>query len=120
MEEAELIVLLRSEGSGNRLKQKPENIYLKNPNLLYSLSLSSPRIGTVRDLFFLNQVSQAYTITFSDKGDFKVDASMFFEIGGRTKDFTQIANLPNSYLSIDDVEVSFGNRIPLYFFGFLN
>lgn len=35
--------------------------------------------------------------------------------------FDQIADLPDSYLAIDDteVEVGYGNRIPLWLFGFL-
>ena len=35
------------------------------------------------------------------------------------KDFNQIKDLPNSYLAIDDTEISFGNKIPLWLFGFI-
>jgi hypothetical protein len=42
-----------------------------------------------------------------------------FEIGGKGKGFSQIADIPDSYVVNDDVEVGFGNKIPLWLFGFL-
>jgi len=38
---------------------------------------------------------------------------------GVGKTFGQIADVPDSYLAVDDVEVGRGNRIPLWLFGFL-
>jgi len=40
-------------------------------------------------------------------------------IGGKTKGFSQIKDLPDSYLAVDDIEIGIGNRIPLWLFGFL-
>jgi len=31
----------------------------------------------------------------------------------------QIKDIPDSYLAVDDTEIGFGNRIPLWLFGFL-
>ena len=42
-----------------------------------------------------------------------------FEVGGHGKTFDQIADVPDSFLAVDDVEVGRGNRIPLWLFGFL-
>jgi hypothetical protein len=52
-------------------------------------------------------------------GDFKVNGKHLFEVGGSSKTFDQIANMPDSYLAIDDVEYGYGNRIPLWMFGLL-
>ena len=41
------------------------------------------------------------------------------KVGGKRKRFTQIKDLPNSYVVADDLEVGTGNRIPLWLFGFL-
>ena len=77
-------------------------------------------IGTVRETFFLNQLKSAgYLVTYPKQGDFLVDNKWLFEVGGRKKSFDQIADLENSYLAIDDVEVGVGNKIPLWIFGFL-
>lgn len=35
------------------------------------------------------------------------------------KTFDQIADLPNSYLAVDNIEIGNGNRIPLWMFGCL-
>ena len=35
------------------------------------------------------------------------------------KDFSQIADLQDSYLALDDIETGSRNRIPLWMFGFL-
>lgn len=42
-----------------------------------------------------------------------------FKVGGRGKKFTQIADIPDSYLAVDGVETGYGARIPLYMFGLL-
>jgi hypothetical protein len=39
-------------------------------------------------------------------------------VGGRNKDHSQIKNLEDSFLAVDDIEVGFKNKIPLYLFGF--
>jgi len=59
-----------------------------------------------------------HKVTYSKKGDFLVKDSFIFQIVEGNKDFSQIADLPNSYLALDVIEFSVGNRIPLYLFGF--
>ena len=51
--------------------------------------------------------------------DFLVDATITIEVGGKGKNFDQIKDLPNSFLAVDDTEIGFGNRIPLWTFGLL-
>jgi len=41
------------------------------------------------------------------------------EIGGKNKSFDQIKEIPESFVVADDIEVGFGNKIPLWLFGFL-
>jgi len=52
-------------------------------------------------------------------GDYLIDDSYLFEIGGKNKDFSQIKNMPNSYLAIDDIELGSDRKIPLWLLGFL-
>ena len=40
-------------------------------------------------------------------------------MGGKGKTFKQIADVPNSHVVNDGVEVGIGNKIPLWLFGFL-
>jgi hypothetical protein len=42
-----------------------------------------------------------------------------FEVGGKGKSFTQIRDMENSFLALDEIEIGIGNKIPLWLFGFL-
>lgn len=111
-----LHLLMKASGKGLRKLEKPEKIYLNNTNLL---SITTPEIGTVRETFFINALSTLHTVTYPQKGDFLVDDTYLFEIGGKTKGFTQIKEIENSFVVSDDIEVGYKNKIPLWLFGFL-
>lgn len=84
--------------------------------LMYALSERISE-GTLRETFFANQVGAVTSLTMPKQGDFMADSQYLFEVGGSRKTFDQIADLPDSYLAIDDVECGGGNRIPLWMFG---
>lgn len=60
-----------------------------------------------------------HTVSSSTDTDFEVDGVYSFEIGGANKGYRQIKDLPHSYIAADDIEAGFGNKIPLWLFGFL-
>ena len=111
-------IMLYSEKNNMQQLTKPEKVYLENTNLMYALAPTSD-IGNIRETFFANQLKANHTITFSGQGDFRIDDTYTFEVGGKTKSFEQIKDIPNSYLAIDNVEYGTGKRIPLWLFGFL-
>lgn len=119
LEECKLLNLLHSEASGDAILAKPEKVYLHHPNLMYALSEKEVNIGAVRESFFYNQVGNAEHVRYSPKGDFEVNKHLTFEIGGKDKRFTQIKDTPDSYIAADGIEIGFGNKIPLWLFGFL-
>lgn len=109
-------------GEGLKLIRKPGKIFLNNTNLIYAINGSLRRnsgSGGVRETFFANQVGMVHKVNTHSNADFLVDDSFAFEIGGPNKDHTQIKNLSKAYLAVDDIEVGFKNKIPLYLFGFL-
>lgn len=117
--EAQLIYLLRADAKGNKQLQKPDKILLNNTNLIHALGLSQNDVGTQRETFFLNQLSFRHSVNYSEKADFLVNKKHVFEIGGKGKNKTQIAGSKSAYLALDDIETGFGNKIPLWLFGFL-
>jgi len=119
LEKADLLILLQSATHGISKMNKPEKIYLNNPNLVNSLSDAGPNHGTLRETFFINQVQPFHSVCWSEKGDFLVDNKYTFEIGGRNKKQKQIAGIENGYIAADNIEYAFENRIPLWLFGFL-
>ena len=118
LERAGLLALLPPKGETLKNMSKPEKIYCDNTNLMYAL-VQNANIGTLRETFFCNQVRKDHAVVFTERGDFLVDGKWTFEVGGKGKGFDQIKNLPDSYVVNDDIEVGFGNKIPLWLFGFL-
>lgn len=120
LEDSGLLNLVRQSGAPSSYLSKPEKIYLHNSALLYALTLkSNPDMGTVRETFFLNQVSLNHLVTIPSSGDFLVDDQFLFEIGGKNKSSGQITGTKNAFLVKDDVETGFKHIIPLWLFGFL-
>ncbi len=118
LERAGLLALLPPKGETLKNMSKPEKIYCDNTNLMHAL-VQNANIGTLRETFFCNQVRKDHAVVFTERGDFLVDGKWTFEIGGKGKGFAQIADIPNSYVVNDDVEIGFGNKIPLWLFGLM-
>ena len=95
---------------------KPQKILFNNSSIAYALG--SADIGKVRESF-LASAFRGHTIGYPLKGDLLIDNRYLFEVGGTGKGFSQIANLPDSFIAADDMEFAFGNKIPLWMFGFL-
>lgn len=118
LERSALIRQLFSDAKGLKSLVKPEKILFDNPNLMAALSEKN-EIGTIRESFFAAMLAQAHTLQYPPQGDFLVDRTYLFEIGGKGKGFAQIRNLDNSYVAADEIEVGYGNKIPLWMFGML-
>lgn len=119
MEKSGILNLLRTDSHGVSYLQKPEKIFLENPNLAYAFSGNNPNKGNLRETFFFNQLRVKHEVTFSRFGDFMIDQTYPFEIGGATKSKKQLAGVPLSFIAADDIEHGNKDRIPLWLFGFL-
>lgn len=120
LEDAGIILTVSKGGRGLRELEKPEKIYLNNPNLIHAISSRMPlEIGNLRETFFLNIVETSHKVSSPAQGDFLVDGRYTFEIGGKNKDFSQIKDIKDSFLGVDNTEIGVGNKIPLWLFGFL-
>ncbi len=110
--------VIRSKSKGDNIFSKPDKIYLNNPNLNYSYC-NQVSIGMIRETTFSTFLKPNYELSVPKKGDFLVDEKYLFEVGGKSKSFKQIKDIPNSFVVADDIEIGFGNKIPLWLFGFL-
>lgn len=119
LEDAGLIHMIMKYSQKMNKLESPEKIYLNNTNQLYAISSKAHNIGTVRETFFLSMLSYNYDVSIPGIGDFMVDNKFVFEIGGKNKKFDQIKKEKQAYLVTDNVEMGFGNKIPLWLFGFL-
>ncbi|MBE6259561.1 MAG: ATP-binding protein [Prevotella sp.] len=118
LERAALIRQLHAQGKGLKAIGKPDKILLNNTNLMHALGSSADE-GTARESFFSSMMSFNHTIHHAPQGDLQVDEKYLFEVGGRKKGFTQIADLPDSYVVAANIETGYGNKIPLWLFGLI-
>jgi len=127
LERGKIINSVRSQEKGYNIMSKPEKLFMQNTNISYALT-KKVEMGSAREAFFVNQIKNYYAsqnlfideaISTAKQGDFLVDSTYTFEIGGKNKSFKQIKDLPNSFVVADDIELGFGNKIPLWLFGFL-
>ena len=109
--------LLRAKGKGDSILTKPEKLYLANTNLHFAYCNNS-EVGTIREVFFMSMFEEQ-RLQVSKNGDFIIDDKYTVEVGGKNKSFSQIKDIPNSFVVADDIEVGHKNRIPLWLFGFL-
>ena len=115
---AGLVGMLAEDAEALKRLCAPNKLFCDNTNLMFALT-PSPDKGTLREVFFNNQLSVCNTTAFPRRGDSLVNGRHLFEIGGERKSFEQIKDVPDSYLAVDDIEVGRGCRIPLWLFGFL-
>lgn len=118
LERGGLLSLLTTQVKSYKSLSRPDKIYLDNSNLMYALSPNID-VGTLRETFFFNQLNVAHELLLPPRGDFYVDRHYLFEVGGRTKTFDQIKDVPDSFLAVDGTEIGHHNRIPLWMFGLL-
>ena len=84
-----LLLLLSDNAKSPDNLSRPDKIYINNSTMMYALS---PRVdtGTLRETFFMNQLSQGHEVRYPKAGDFLVDRKYLFEVGGKGKTFDQI------------------------------
>lgn len=118
LDKAQVLALLTAKTKNYKSLTKPDKIFLGNPNLMHALC---PKVdkGNERETFFISQLRVLHDVHYPKQGDFFIDDRYLFEVGGKGKTFEQIADLPDSYLAVDDTEVGSGSRIPLWLFGFI-
>ncbi|MBQ3750445.1 MAG: AAA family ATPase [Bacteroidales bacterium] len=118
--DAKVLNLLYSDKKRIGKLSKPDKVYLENPNILYALAPAKVEIGTLRETFAVDCLSESHVVEYGKtQGDFKVDSRYTFEIGGRSKDFSQIAGMKDSYVFADDWDMPDGAKLPLWMLGFL-
>lgn len=116
---AKVLNLLYSSEMNIKKMQKPDKIFVENPNIMEAMTLDTVNKGSKRECFIVNQLRNSHRVEYTKQGDFLVDGRYTIEVGGKSKDGKQIAGLENAFIAADDTEYAYGNKIPLWAFGFL-
>lgn len=118
LNDARLLNILSVQGKGVSRLQKPDKIFLENTNFSFAIN-PKPDQGNLRETFLLNQLINAgYEVFEPVNGDFLVNG-ITIEVGGKNKSGRQLKQDKNALIASDDIEVGWGNKIPLWLFGFL-
>lgn len=118
LRDARLLNTISSEGKGVSTLQKPDKIFLENSNLSFALK-EHPDIGNVRETFVLNQILNAgLTVSSPARGDF-ITNGLTIEVGGKGKNTEQVKHLGKYIIASDNLETGYGNKVPVWLFGFL-
>ncbi len=118
LNDAKLVNSLVVAGKGISTLQKPEKLYLENPNLAFALT-GNPEVGNLRETFVLNQlINSGAEVTYPQAGDFMVNETVI-EVGGKTKSAAQVNHLEDFLIAADDIETGANHKVPIWLFGFL-
>ena len=122
LEKVWIVKFLLKDVYGYNILKNTSKIYLNNSVLYYSINNfldKQTNIWTIREIFLINQISWAKEkIAFSKIWDFKISENIF-EVWWAKKTFSQIKDLDNSYLILDDIIIAWKNKIPLWLFWFM-
>ena len=118
MDKAAFIRRLYAASEGMNMLTKPEKILFNNTNLMYALS---PQVeaGTKCETYLASQLSVRHRLHMPVQGDLVVDGKWLFEVGGKSKGFSQIKNIEDSFVVSDNIDIGHGDKIPLWLFGLL-
>jgi predicted AAA+ superfamily ATPase len=120
LQESGLVMAISKPGKALRSMEKPDRIYLGDPNIAHALAATGePDLGSLRETFFCRMVSSRHGVASGGRADFLVDGKITIEVGGKNKGQEQLAGKPNAYLALDDLPIGSFQRIPLWLFGFL-
>jgi len=119
LEKARMIKLVNQPERHISRLQKPDKIFLDNPNLLFALNPELVNAGNLRETFALNQLSVSHDVSLHNQADFIIDNNVILEIGGKNKGNRQVRDFENAYIFMDDIEIGFNTKIPLWLLGFL-
>jgi hypothetical protein len=119
LEKARLIRLVNMPDKYISRLQKPDKIFLDNPNLFYALNPDKVNIGSLRETFALSQLSIKHEVTLHAQADFEVDGEYVIEIGGKNKEGRQVKDEEDGYVFKDDIETGYRRSIPLWLLGFV-
>lgn len=118
LERSQILRLLYFKAERNpKAMIKPQKVLFDNTSILYATGYANK--GKVRESFLASMMAVEHELAYPKDGDLLVDGRYLFEVGGASKGFEQIKDIPDNFVAADDIESGFGNKIPLWLFGFL-
>jgi len=119
MSEAGILNSLKSENKSDSVLTKPDKVYFENTNLLYAFDVANVNSGTMRETFVMNALHTAGEVSTPVKGDFMMNKKYIIEVGGPSKNFSQISGMPNTILVKEGIAKGATDILPMWSLGLL-
>ena len=111
---ARVLNLLKVEPNSSYLA-KPEMVFFNNSNLLLAFNPSIDELELFKTFFF-NQVSGSEMLSYAREADFMVNERNLFSI---MKDAQYNIDEKKKIFIVENMNIGYENRIPIWLFGFL-
>lgn len=119
LERTKLISLLYPAGENVSILQKPERVYLGNPNLARLFSQVSPTRDTLITNFAISQLVAQYSVQLAQSNMLLVDGKWSIAIAQPSGRIRKPKSGEAFYTLVDGFEVGTANRIPLWMIGLI-
>ena len=120
LERTKLISLLYPAGVNVSILQKPERVYLGNPNLAQLFSQISPSRDTLTANFAISQLVSQYPVQLAQPNMLLVDGRWMIAIAQPSGRIRKPKSGEDFYTLVDGFEIGSTNRIPLWMMGLLS
>lgn len=119
LDEGEILINLYPKNSSHKDFQRPQKILLNNTNFSYAFN-HAPDVGALRETYVANCLRGLGTLTAPDSGDFCLNDTWTFEVGGKSKKRSQIKNNTSAYVLADNLMWVEDRKLPLWLLGFIS
>lgn len=117
--EADIIFGLKASGKSDSAMTKPDKIYFENTNMLHAFDAAAINVGTIRETFVMNTLSNTGYVSTPLKGDFMLDERYIIEVGGANKNFHQLHGMPNGVLVKEGIDKGGKDVLAMWTLGLL-
>jgi uncharacterized protein len=119
LEKSKLISLLYPANSIISILQKPELVYVGNPNLEQLLCEGAINRNSLATSFAINHLLSLYSLRLNQKNALEVDGTYTFNIETSKKTSPKKLSSSNTFALVDGIEIGGDKRIPLWLLGLL-
>jgi predicted AAA+ superfamily ATPase len=118
LEKAKLINLVYPSNTIISILQKPELVFMGNPNLAQMLSETNVSRDSLITTFAISQLNNLYPIRQTQQNTLEVDGKYSFAIETSKKTAPKKLKPTNAYALVDGIEIGSEKRIPVWMMGF--
>ncbi|MDY0198032.1 MAG: AAA family ATPase [Tenuifilaceae bacterium] len=120
LEKAKLINLIYPSGSAISILQKPERIFMGNPNMSVLLGASQQNRSGLLRTFAVNQLLSNHELRLSQYESIEVDGQILLGFETNKRIPKKLRENPQTVTLVDGIEIGSNQRVPIWTLGLLS